>query len=524
MRNKLLVGSLMVMAALGSLVAAFGQGQAPLSRVAGRFVAANYITRNAVIGGPYAAGTVAISVGAVPALPDGRTIQPYTTHTPVRIGQGANVETLTPSVVAGCPAACVLTLATSSTHGSGDLITSGTAGLQEALDDANAAGGGIVTLDREWYRSGGTATIIRAALGYSNVSTIEDTSGSGQAYWTLQPTTLTAVATPTTRSAAAGATQVIDSATAGSFTNAGHWFAVTYVDLMGNESVGSGSFTYTPAGSLAVFWNAPAAATGAVGWIPYAGLTGTSTMYRIVPTASICTLTTIETVVPACAVTNTAYGQTGSNATTLAPVTTSSLTPGYTVATYRLHPQSATTWAYQPSAVPGQGFRTDFGPFTATSGGTTTQVQVLGTVPLPAAYLNSINKSVVVTGRITGTFGTSETPSVRVSLGPIFTTGTPTNVCAMSHTTALSAAVYNAHFSCTMTTNATGATGTIMPNGLLVVQIGAGTTIGNLAVDTGTAAITNNTLAQDQLYVTYVGTSGTSTAVQLLDLHIRTLN
>jgi hypothetical protein len=94
----------------------------------------------------------------------------------------------------------------------------------------------------------------------------------------------------------------------------------------------------------------------------------------------------------------------------------------------------------------------------------------------------------------------------------------------MSHTTALSAAVYNATFSCTMTTNATGATGTIMPNGLLVVQLGAGTTIGNLAVDTGTAAITNNTLAQDQLYVTYVGTSGTSTAVQLLDLHIRTLN
>ncbi|MCU1304929.1 MAG: hypothetical protein JWQ87_5213 [Candidatus Sulfotelmatobacter sp.] len=88
---------------------------------------------------------------------------------------------------------------------------------------------------------------------------------------------------------------------------------------------------------------------------------------------------------------------------------------------------------------------------------------------------------------------------------------------------ALTAAVYNAVFNCTMTTNAIGASGTVMPDGFALVQLGAGTTTGPVAVESATAAITDSLSTQDWLYVTFIGTSGTGTAEQLLDLNIETL-
>src|SRR5205807_2897973 len=86
---------------------------------------------------------------------------------------------------------------------------------------------------------------------------------------------------------------------------------VTYVDIMGNEGPCSATASFTSVASKAIDIASPAAATGAVGWIPYLSLSAGSyaQAYQIPVTSTVCTLTTLETVIPACALANTAYGQ-----------------------------------------------------------------------------------------------------------------------------------------------------------------------------------------------------------------------
>lgn len=91
----------------------------------------------------------------------------------------------------------------------------------------------------------------------------------------------------------------------------------------------------------------------------------------------------------------------------------------------------------------------------------------------------------------------------------------------MVNTTAQSAVVWNSVFHCTLTTNATGASGTIMGDGWYASQFTTGTTAGNVAVNNLIAAQTVSTNLQDTLYIVFTPTSGTATGVSLTDLHIR---
>jgi hypothetical protein len=347
---------------------------------------------------------------------------------------------------------------------------------------------------------------------------VTDKRNAAPVYYYVQPTTLTALATPATRSAAAGATQVIDGTAVGTFANAVLFVCVTYVDILGGESPCSASFSYTPAGSLATNWASPAASTGAVGWRAYAGITGTSTQYQLPITASNCTLTTLESIFPACAI--------GAAAVFTTPLTTSSLAPGYVVNVYRPNTQSHTTFGYQASASVAAGaFQSNYGPFIATGNIASGQLGVLGTVPLPLSYLNQIGKSVKISGKIASTAVSTAVQGYQVSLGPTFTTGTPTVLCQFTNTVTLAAVAYGTSFECTLTTNAIGASGTIMPNGFAITQAAAGgATALSIGVDTGTAAITNKLDGQNTIYIVLTtGTAATNPA-QLLDLHIVPLN
>ena len=63
-----------------------------------------------------------------------------------------------------------------------------------------------------------------------------------------------------------------------------------------------------------------------------------------------------------------------------------------------------------------------------------------------------------------------------------------------------------------------------MPGGFLLEQLQAGTTTGNLAVESATAAITTDVLDQDSIFIEWLQTSAAETGgVQLLDLHVETL-
>ena len=97
------------------------------------------------------ATAITLATGTV-TLPDGRTIQPFATNVPIIVGAGtANAETVTPTTVSGCYlgapiSSCTITVSGGFTnaHNPGELVASGDAGLQEAVNDASANGGGPV--------------------------------------------------------------------------------------------------------------------------------------------------------------------------------------------------------------------------------------------------------------------------------------------------------------------------------------------------------------------------------------------
>lgn len=521
--KRFLVGALFVLAALiGSPLAepVLHAQQVPYAgqtRFSNEWAAPNFGKwRLQASSGSTSAGSYSLTFpsGGYVTAGGNQSFTPFNTTTRITVGIGSVQETVTPTAVSGCGISsvsnCIVTATFSFAHGAGTPVVSGSGGLDEAMNVAHSNGGGLVLVDSSTQIT--EATIAASTALYNNTQ-IEALFGSSvPRYYNLQPSVLTDLATPATRSATAGSTQVISGTATGTFAASSYFACVTYVDQLGQESPCSASFSFTATASVAVNWASPAASTGAVGWIPYIGLTGTSTQYRVTPTAAQCTLSTVETIVPACAM--------GSAAVTPSPNTTSVLAPGYVVNTYRLVPNSATVYAYQPTHIPPicGAVPSNWGPWTATGGGTTTQVQVLGTVSLPAGCLNQIGKTLHVSGKIVGTTGASETPQILVQLGPTLTTGTPTTLCKMAETTAPGAAAIGINFDCYLTTNATGVTGTVMPNGRAIVQLQAGTTAGSAAVDTATAAITNDIIDQNTLYITFIGTSGTDTAEQLAQL------
>jgi len=83
-------------------------------------------------------------------LPDGRPFVPFATNVPLIVDTGSNAETVTPSAVSGCyplnpnQGVCQVTATFSNAHGNGAIVVSGDQGIQEAINDAGANGGGVV--------------------------------------------------------------------------------------------------------------------------------------------------------------------------------------------------------------------------------------------------------------------------------------------------------------------------------------------------------------------------------------------
>lgn len=164
------------------------------SRGFGVFEAANYnygVTSPSVKVTSGSTGTGAYSIklssGTI-TLPDGRVIAPFATTAPIKIGNGSTLETVTPSAVSGCTAGaqsgtCTITATFSYAHGQGDQVRSGTAGLQEAVNDASAQGGGQVIVDQQWTSGGGTSTMITStATAKTNVG-VADQRGIGPVWY-----------------------------------------------------------------------------------------------------------------------------------------------------------------------------------------------------------------------------------------------------------------------------------------------------------------------------------------------------
>lgn len=148
------------------------------SRTAGRFLAADFGQWALPISiAPVGTGSKPFYLSnSTATLPDGTIIMPFNTNAQVLVG----TELVTLSAVGtGCiinsfqANSCELTATFSDLHNNAETISSGTYGLQEAINAAAASGGGVVTADSLWARLGGTSGMISGATIPSGV-TIED--------------------------------------------------------------------------------------------------------------------------------------------------------------------------------------------------------------------------------------------------------------------------------------------------------------------------------------------------------------
>jgi hypothetical protein len=93
---------------------------------------------------------------------DGIVFYPLATNASIRIGSDSAAEAVTPASVTNggqVYRGTSFTAEFSDQHGSGDPISSATFGAQEAANYAALQGGGIVVIDSEWTRLGGTTDI-----------------------------------------------------------------------------------------------------------------------------------------------------------------------------------------------------------------------------------------------------------------------------------------------------------------------------------------------------------------------------
>jgi hypothetical protein len=333
---------------------------------------------------------------------------------------------------------CSLTASSfANAHGQGAFVFSGTAGLQEAINDAAGSGGGVVVVDSSWSLLGGTTAMLAAASVAQNVL-IEDDRAGAPIYWYPfgGATTLAAPATLVSTTAGFGVNGA--GFTGGFYTGSSTYIAcIAYVDILGQEGPCSASFTIVTSGVATtdqIGFTAPAASAGAVGYTIYIDLAGGSytNSYKVPlvnqPTvvgaalvnSGVCTLTTIETVTPACALANTTYGQTGVGAVVSAlTLNTSPIEPQLTVisttSVYVPQPGGRTTYTYAPGGTLGAGGQTVASElaFPLTAAAATAVPAVLGTINLAPNVMNVVGKKLRICGEATTTASAATTVDIQ---------------------------------------------------------------------------------------------------------------
>jgi hypothetical protein len=545
-----------------------------LSRPGGSFYAAAFNWQARVISGngcAVTAGTNTCSGGATSGtvviagnnsggaggvvLPDGSALAfntVFNTLTPIIVDWGqANAETVTPTAVSisPCPAGnlgvggsqmCAsVTASFLNSHGQSAVVYDGTYGLQTAINMAQQNGGGMVVADPAWTQAGGTTALITSAVPFVGV-VIYDVRSNTPAFWNVEPLAVTYLAVPTVLSSS---TAVFSTSPAGSYTTAAAYFmCIQYVDIAGQEGACSTTFSQTPATTLSSLTiTAPAASTGAVGYTIYVSLTsGTySLAYQVPLTASVCTLTKLENITPACAVTNSTYNQTGSNAVVTAlTVSTSPVDMqlgGVSGTLLTGNPNGRTSYGYVPSShFGGQGVPTVALAFTVGGIGSATPISI-GTVNLPANFMNYSGKRIRVCGRYQNTDVNSVLQSINIYWDAALSNiaGSPVKIGSMSAGVGPgTAAAYTGIFCEEFTTTVTGAgaTSSITPGWSLLNYFLTATPASNmLGGDTNSAAVGLLTTAaastvgfSNRLSIVHTNTTGNNTP-QLFSLTIEVL-
>lgn len=485
-----------------------------LTRFAGRFNALAF-----AYGVQPEVGPLQVSGGAVPSgaqtlslefgfctTGDGVIFFPLNVNAPITIGSGANGETVTPTSIAAATPTIYNTSLLSATfanaHGTGDLISSGSYGLQEAINYVASQGGGSVVTDARWTALGGTTAMLAAAVLPANGSVvIEDRRVGGFGTWG-QRSTGAALAAPAAATSATAASQV---GVVGTWTAATTHVRFTYVTADGGETLMSADYSFTATVNLAIGGSGPAAVAGAVGYRVYIGSVSTGYLAPLIAANG--------TVIQCGPIQAFQIGTPFSIAT----ATTSALPLGPTVST-----AFAVTVANSSL-----GNALSFPPFANVGAiSAATETSLSGPIQLPTGYLNTIGRTVRIKGTaVITTNSATGTITIAINLWSAYgvSAGKITPFTVACPSTAMGGAVVNCQFEALLTVTAVGATGTVEMHGYCLFNL-AGTAVGTLATDfISVASSAVDLTKQDSIEVTVTTATVAPTAGTLRQLSIETL-
>lgn len=469
------------------------------------------------------------------ALPlgGGKYLNPFNTNAPVKVIDinSANTETVTftsntCTTGGGVASVCTLSLNTSNTHTS-YILRSGTCGLREALNDLGT-GGGEVIVDQRFYDDGctqSTITGINALVATSTSSGvgplyqnqyIHDISNGQDTWYGLKPTNNTLIS--------AGSAPTTGTVAGGTFTNGNVIMTYAYVDALGNQSLPSSETTQATGGTTnGLTLTAPAATTGAVGYIVYCTAVGGSTGTEIgcgtgaagMPNATNCTLTTLENSIPACAI--------GSNFQVLAPVTSTTKEPILGTAHTAFGFQPFNTFPeFGPSSNLGT-FQTLYLPFATTSTITSGSNADVAVAYVPAGYFNRLGASYDVCIKAASTNAATAVPTWTLKAATAYGQSSVT-LGTVLLPTQTGAVTTDGCFN--LTTAATGSSGTFWtstPTGLLEAINSTGVVVQGMEVTTAASSAIDLT---KPMYLSVNLAAGTAniTSVTVNGLQIRPVN
>lgn len=568
---------------LASLVPTFAVAQSTVgaSRVAGRFVAVNYNYGGAApsmgFGNPPApsipalkvasgngsagAGSITLATGYI-TMPDGRIAFPLCQGstvtgsvtcggaTPITVNPGgANQETVTVTGVSGCNIypqnttfpSCQVSATFANVHAQGEFIQSGSAGLQEAVNDAIASGGGMVLIDALWTKAGGTqamATAWTSPSGSAGVA-VEDQRSANIGYLVPSPG-LSLIPTPTALTTAATAT-LTTSTTGGSIATATTpRFTVTAVDQFGEETAaaadaagtatlvdGTGStnsYTITAAGvptgtgivGYRLYVTASGGATQTETLVTTAQMTCTAAALSPLPNTCAPGLPIILTALPATTAAGPPQGTSGA---------ATSLSAAHTTVVIRQQGISPAMLPFADTAAAG------FFPVTITSATTLAAgFDVMGELQYPAGFFNTVGATYrVCGGGVTTPSAATVAGTWTIRIGPrqnsAGTSGAqvaiPWNFAA---STLFTAALAHFDFCADITTTTAGASGVVEGGATYLCSAPATPTTATTCNTAFNAASTATDLTQQGVVqFTYVQSAASWTLPQLRYLSIRKL-
>lgn len=364
-----------------------------------------------------------LRVNAFITLPrlGGRKFMPLATNAPILL----DTEVVTPSAVSCTtpdqPGTCIITVTVANVHGGGSHISSGTFGLQEAINDASQSGSGRVQVDPYWFKQGGTLTMLNGTHATSPISFALNTtfepnpvvvesigiSGTGSlSYWYGAPG-LTLIATPAALSKAATPATLTTSTTGGTIATATTpRFAITLVDQFGGETAASDDSNAnatlvdgaTATNSYGV--TCPTLPAGAVGCRLYVSATGGTTQTETLAAPAQITCATSAPLSPLA-------GTCGAGVITLTalPATTAAGPPQGTAGAATALSSAHTTVVAKQAGIPptmlpfNDTAAPGYWPVTVTSATTLVAgFDVMGELQYPANFFNSLGSKYQICG------------------------------------------------------------------------------------------------------------------------------